>query len=74
MTGKKLENFNKTLRIKKIGMDDGGEYICTASNRMGSLDHVITVRVKCRILHYFISTVHVCHCVGSPINVNDVII
>ncbi|XP_039507868.1 neurofascin isoform X2 [Pimephales promelas] len=46
MTGKKLENFNKTLRIKKIGMDDGGEYICTASNRMGSLDHVITVRVK----------------------------
>ncbi|XP_073794878.1 neurofascin isoform X2 [Danio rerio] len=46
MTGKKLENFNKTLRIKKIAMDDGGDYICTASNRMGSLDHIITVRVK----------------------------
>ncbi|TRY84731.1 hypothetical protein DNTS_027427 [Danionella cerebrum] len=46
MTGKKLENFNKTLRIKKISMDDGGQYICTASNRMGSLDHIITVRVK----------------------------
>ncbi|KAL0158503.1 hypothetical protein M9458_046579, partial [Cirrhinus mrigala] len=42
MTGKKLENFNKTLRIKNISMDDGGDYICTASNRMGSLDHVIT--------------------------------
>lgn len=50
MVGKKLENFNKTLRIKKIDMDDKGEYICTASNRMGSLDHVITVLVKCRIL------------------------
>nr|XP_055044422.1 neurofascin isoform X2 [Misgurnus anguillicaudatus] len=46
MTGKKLENFNKTLRIKRVGIDDGGDYICTASNRMGSLDHTITVRVK----------------------------
>uniref|UniRef100_A0A673HYW8 Neural cell adhesion molecule L1 n=1 Tax=Sinocyclocheilus rhinocerous TaxID=307959 RepID=A0A673HYW8_9TELE len=46
MTGKKLENFNKTLRIKNVSMDDGGDYICSASNRMGSLDHVITVRVK----------------------------
>uniref|UniRef100_A0A672PND7 Neurofascin n=1 Tax=Sinocyclocheilus grahami TaxID=75366 RepID=A0A672PND7_SINGR len=46
MTGKKLENFNKTLRIKNISLDDGGDYICSASNRMGSLDHVITVRVK----------------------------
>uniref|UniRef100_A0A8C1JMH8 Neurofascin-like n=1 Tax=Cyprinus carpio TaxID=7962 RepID=A0A8C1JMH8_CYPCA len=46
MTGKKLENFNKTLRVKNVSMDDGGDYICTASNRMGSLDHVITVRVK----------------------------
>uniref|UniRef100_A0A8B9LV25 Neural cell adhesion molecule L1 n=1 Tax=Astyanax mexicanus TaxID=7994 RepID=A0A8B9LV25_ASTMX len=46
MDGMKLENFNKTLRIKKISMDDGGEYICTASNRMGYLDHIITVRVK----------------------------
>lgn len=55
-------------------MDDGGDYICTASNRMGSLDHVITVRVKCRIHHYFISIVHVCHYVGSPKNVNSVII
>uniref|UniRef100_A0A671KBV4 Neural cell adhesion molecule L1 n=1 Tax=Sinocyclocheilus anshuiensis TaxID=1608454 RepID=A0A671KBV4_9TELE len=55
MTEKKLENFNKTLRIKNVSMDDGGDYICSASNRMGSLDHVITVRVKCRILHYFIT-------------------
>ncbi|XP_066529314.1 neurofascin isoform X2 [Hoplias malabaricus] len=46
MEGMKLENFNKTLRIKKISMDSGGEYICTATNRMGSLDHIITVRVK----------------------------
>ncbi|XP_051516802.1 neurofascin-like isoform X2 [Myxocyprinus asiaticus] len=46
MGGKKLENFNKMLRIKKISMDDGGDYICTISNRMGSLDHIITVRVE----------------------------
>lgn len=69
MTGKKLENFNKTLRVKNVSMDDGGDYICTASNRMGSLDHVITVRVKCRILHYFIIIVHDCHYVDSPKNV-----
>uniref|UniRef100_A0A8C2KTJ3 Neural cell adhesion molecule L1 n=1 Tax=Cyprinus carpio TaxID=7962 RepID=A0A8C2KTJ3_CYPCA len=68
MTGKKLENFNKTLRVKNVSMDDGGDYICTASNRMGSLDHVITVRVKCRILHYFIIIVHDCHYVDSPKN------
>ncbi|XP_076840024.1 neurofascin isoform X1 [Brachyhypopomus gauderio] len=46
MEGKKLENFGKTLRIKKISMEDGGDYICTASNRMGSLDHTVTVKVK----------------------------
>ncbi|XP_030622914.1 neurofascin [Chanos chanos] len=46
VNGMKLENFNKTLRIKKVALDDGGDYICTASNRMGSLDHTITVRVK----------------------------
>ncbi|XP_072552401.1 neurofascin isoform X2 [Salminus brasiliensis] len=46
MSGMKLENFNKTLRIKKVSMEDGGDYICTASNRMGYLDHIITVRVK----------------------------
>lgn len=48
MEGMKLENFNKTLRIKKINMDDGGDYICTATNRMGSMDHIITVKVKCK--------------------------
>lgn len=46
MEGMKLENFNKTLRIKKISMDDGGDYICSATNRMGSVDHIITVKVK----------------------------
>lgn len=58
MAGKKFENFNKTLRIQKIGMEDGGDYICTAANRMGSLDHVITVRVKCRIFTYFFIIVY----------------
>lgn len=48
MEGMKLENFNKTLRIKKIAMNDGGDYICTATNKMGSVDHIITVKVKCK--------------------------
>ncbi|XP_062870965.1 neurofascin [Trichomycterus rosablanca] len=46
MEGMQLENFNKTLRIKNISMEDRGEYMCTASNRMGSIDHTITVIVK----------------------------
>lgn len=49
MEGKKLENFNKTLSIKKISMDDGGDYICTATNRMGRVEHTITVKVKCKV-------------------------
>uniref|UniRef100_A0A4W4ENN9 Neurofascin-like n=1 Tax=Electrophorus electricus TaxID=8005 RepID=A0A4W4ENN9_ELEEL len=46
MDGKKLENFSKTLRIRKISIADGGNYICMATNRMGSLYHTITVKVK----------------------------
>ncbi|KAM8977242.1 neurofascin [Pelodytes ibericus] len=42
----KFENFNKTLRILKVFEEDTGEYFCQASNRMGSIRHTVSVRVK----------------------------
>ncbi|XP_036388903.1 neurofascin-like [Megalops cyprinoides] len=42
----KLENFNKTMRIARASDDDTGDYTCTASNRMGTVRHVINVQVK----------------------------
>ncbi|XP_039558461.1 neurofascin isoform X10 [Passer montanus] len=42
----KMENFNKTLRISNVSEEDSGEYFCLASNKMGSIRHTISVRVK----------------------------
>ncbi|KAM6398864.1 neurofascin isoform 5-T5 [Rhynochetos jubatus] len=42
----KPENFNKALRISNISEEDSGEYFCLASNKMGSIRHTISVRVK----------------------------
>ncbi|XP_043389505.1 neurofascin isoform X25 [Chelonia mydas] len=42
----KLENFNKALRITNVSEEDSGEYFCLASNKMGSIRHTISVRVK----------------------------
>ncbi|KPP66849.1 neurofascin-like [Scleropages formosus] len=42
----RLENFNKTLRITSMSDDNAGDYICTASNRMGATSHTITIRVQ----------------------------
>ncbi|KAM9320163.1 neurofascin [Gastrophryne carolinensis] len=42
----KFENHNKTLRISPVSEEDSGEYFCQASNRMGSMRHTISVRVK----------------------------
>ncbi|XP_029429713.1 neurofascin isoform X9 [Rhinatrema bivittatum] len=42
----KFENFNKTLRITSVSEEDLGEYFCLASNKMGSIRHTISVRVK----------------------------
>ncbi|XP_041439748.1 neurofascin isoform X16 [Xenopus laevis] len=42
----KFENFNKTLRIIGVSEEDSGEYFCQASNKMGSIRHTISVRVK----------------------------
>ncbi|KGL95930.1 Neurofascin, partial [Charadrius vociferus] len=54
----KLENFNKALRISNVSEEDSGEYFCLASNKMGSIRHTISVRVKgtsslpCRLFFY----------------------
>ncbi|NXN97902.1 NFASC protein, partial [Rhinopomastus cyanomelas] len=42
----RLENFNKALRISNVSEEDSGEYFCLASNKMGSIRHTISVRVK----------------------------
>ncbi|TST85784.1 Neurofascin [Bagarius yarrelli] len=42
----KFESFNKTLRIVSVSDEDTGDYICMASNKMGSIRHTISVQVK----------------------------
>ncbi|XP_075327554.1 neuronal cell adhesion molecule a isoform X7 [Odontesthes bonariensis] len=39
-------NFKKTLRISDVNEADGGNYRCTATNKVGTADHVIKVTVK----------------------------
>ncbi|KAK7916771.1 hypothetical protein WMY93_012532 [Mugilogobius chulae] len=41
-----LENFNKTLRVSSVSEEDAGEYVCMATNRLGSIRHSISVHVK----------------------------
>lgn len=43
---KKVKNFNKMIQIPKASFDDAGEYVCTAANKIGYIEHTITVRVK----------------------------
>uniref|UniRef100_A0A672YDA7 Neural cell adhesion molecule L1 n=1 Tax=Sphaeramia orbicularis TaxID=375764 RepID=A0A672YDA7_9TELE len=42
----KVKNFNKMIQIPKASFEDAGEYTCTATNRIGYIEHTITVRVK----------------------------
>uniref|UniRef100_A0A3B1JP32 Neural cell adhesion molecule L1 n=1 Tax=Astyanax mexicanus TaxID=7994 RepID=A0A3B1JP32_ASTMX len=42
----KFESFNKTLRIVSVSEEDSGEYVCMASNKIGSIRHSISVQVK----------------------------
>ncbi|TDH10291.1 hypothetical protein EPR50_G00073480 [Perca flavescens] len=42
----KVKNFNKMIQIPKASFDDVGEYTCTATNKIGYIEHTITVRVK----------------------------
>ncbi|XP_072233880.1 neuronal cell adhesion molecule a isoform X15 [Leuresthes tenuis] len=39
-------NFKKTLKISDVNEADGGNYRCTATNKLGSADHIIKVTVK----------------------------
>lgn len=42
----KVKNFNKMIQIPKASFDDGGEYVCTAENKLAYIEHTITVQVK----------------------------
>uniref|UniRef100_A0A3P8TMD6 Neural cell adhesion molecule L1 n=1 Tax=Amphiprion percula TaxID=161767 RepID=A0A3P8TMD6_AMPPE len=42
----KVKNFNKMIQIPKASFDDVGEYTCAATNRLGYIEHTITVKVK----------------------------
>ncbi|XP_061122336.1 neurofascin isoform X7 [Syngnathus typhle] len=42
----KLRHFNKMLQMPKAGFEDAGEYVCTATNKMGSIQHTFAVTVK----------------------------
>ena len=46
MTNMKVKNFNKLIQIAKASFEDQGEYVCTATNKIGYVEHTITVRVK----------------------------
>ncbi|KAM9705458.1 neuronal cell adhesion molecule a isoform 4-T4 [Menidia menidia] len=39
-------NFKKTLKISSVSEADGGNYRCTATNKLGTADHIIKVTVK----------------------------
>lgn len=54
----KFENFNKALRITNVSEEDSGEYFCLASNKMGSIRHTISVRVKGTLCAFLIMTVY----------------
>uniref|UniRef100_A0A4W5LMY2 Neural cell adhesion molecule L1 n=1 Tax=Hucho hucho TaxID=62062 RepID=A0A4W5LMY2_9TELE len=45
-TNMKVKNYNKLLQIPKATFEDSGEYMCTATNKIGYLEHTITVRIK----------------------------
>ncbi|KAF7667434.1 hypothetical protein LDENG_00060350 [Lucifuga dentata] len=42
----KVKNFNKLIHIPKASFDDAGEYVCAATNKIGYIEHTITVQVK----------------------------
>uniref|UniRef100_A0A8C7K607 Neurofascin n=1 Tax=Oncorhynchus kisutch TaxID=8019 RepID=A0A8C7K607_ONCKI len=45
-TNMKVKNYNKLLQIPKAAFEDSGEYTCSATNKIGYLEHTITVRIK----------------------------
>ncbi|XP_053170076.1 neuronal cell adhesion molecule a isoform X2 [Scomber japonicus] len=41
-----FHNFQKTLKISDVNEADGGDYRCTAKNKLGTANHIIKVTVK----------------------------
>ncbi|MEQ2168818.1 hypothetical protein GOODEAATRI_018680, partial [Goodea atripinnis] len=42
----KVKNFNKMIQIPKASFEDAGDYKCAATNKLGYIEHTITVRVR----------------------------
>lgn len=42
----KVKHNNKLIRIPKASYEDVGQYVCAATNKIGHIEHAITVRVK----------------------------
>lgn len=42
----KIDNFGKTLRLLNVSEEDSGDYVCMASNKIGSIRHSVEVQVK----------------------------
>lgn len=42
----KVKHFNKMIQIPKASFEDVGEYTCAATNKIGYIEHTITVKVK----------------------------
>ncbi|XP_023812528.1 neurofascin isoform X1 [Oryzias latipes] len=42
----KIKNFNKMIQIPKAAFEDAGEYTCSATNKIGYIEHTISVIVK----------------------------
>ncbi|XP_067437685.1 neuronal cell adhesion molecule a isoform X2 [Thunnus thynnus] len=43
---KTFHNFKRTLKISDVNEADGGDYRCTATNKLGTAHHIIKVTVK----------------------------
>ncbi|KAM3872001.1 neurofascin [Diretmus argenteus] len=42
----KVKNFNKMIKIPKASFEHAGDYTCSATNKIGYIEHTISVRVK----------------------------
>uniref|UniRef100_A0A8C8A588 Neurofascin n=1 Tax=Oryzias sinensis TaxID=183150 RepID=A0A8C8A588_9TELE len=42
----KIKNFNKMIQIPKAAFEDAGEYTCSATNKIGYIEHTMSVIVK----------------------------
>ncbi|XP_061629285.1 neurofascin isoform X2 [Phyllopteryx taeniolatus] len=42
----KIKRFNKMIQIPKATFEDAGDYVCSATNKISSIQHRLTVTVK----------------------------